>query len=102
MGRRVFQVLSVVLMVGMFVAVAYAAEDGEAEVVKKSWFDLFKSTGMVGILLVLTSMIGTALLIQYMVNLNEVKTPAIHSWLQVTARLARSGEAPDGLRRAGG
>jgi hypothetical protein len=45
----------------------------EAEVVKKSWFDLFKSTGIVGILLVITSMIGTALLIQYMVNMNEVK-----------------------------
>ena len=71
MGRRVTQVLSVVAMVGMFATMAFAQE--EAEIVKKSWFDLFKSTGFVGILLVLTSMIGTALLIQYMVNMNEVK-----------------------------
>src|SRR6185295_17031425 len=56
------------------VTVAYAAQEGgETEVVRKSWFDLFKSTGLVGILLVLTSVIGTALLIQYMVNINETK-----------------------------
>ena len=71
MGRRAMQVFSVLAMVGLFVTLAYAQE--ETEVVKKSWFDLFKSTGLVGILLLLTSMIGTALLIQYMVNLNEVK-----------------------------
>jgi biopolymer transport protein ExbB len=71
MGRRVLQVFSVLAMVGLFVTLAYAQEEGE--VVRKSWFDLFKSTGLVGILLVLTSMIGTALLIQYVVNLNEVK-----------------------------
>jgi len=71
MGRRVLQVFSVVAMVGLFATMAFAQE--EAEVVKKSWFDLFKTTGMVGILLVLTSMVGTALLIQYMVNMNEVK-----------------------------
>jgi len=71
MGRRALQVFSVLAMVGLFTTMAFAQE--EAEVVKKSWFDLFKTTGMVGILLVLTSMIGTALLIQYMVNMNEVK-----------------------------
>jgi biopolymer transport protein ExbB len=71
MGRRALQVFSVVAMVGLFATMAFAQE--EAEIVKKSWFDLFKSTGLVGIMLVITSMIGTALLIQYMVNLNEVK-----------------------------
>src|ERR1041384_4832089 len=71
MGRRALQVFSVVAMVGLFATMAFAQE--EAEVVKKSWFDLFKSTGLVGILLVLTSIIGTALLIQYMVNINETK-----------------------------
>src|SRR5579862_6139889 len=72
MGRRVLQVVSTVVMVGLFVGVAFAQE-GEAEVHTKSWFDLFKSTGLVGILLVLTSMIGTALLIQYILNFNEQK-----------------------------
>ena len=39
-------------MVGLFATMAFAQED-EPEIVKKSWFDLFKSTGFVGILLVL-------------------------------------------------
>ena len=72
MGRRVLQVVSTVAMVALCVGVAFAQE-GEAEVHTKSWFDLFKSTGLVGILLVLTSMIGTAILIQYIVNFNEQK-----------------------------
>jgi biopolymer transport protein ExbB len=71
MGRRVYSVLTTVAMLGIMVGVAFAQE--EAEVHSKSWFDLFKTTGMVGILLVITSMIGTALLIQYMVNMNEQK-----------------------------
>jgi biopolymer transport protein ExbB len=71
MGRRVLQVVSTVALVALCVGVAFAQE--EAEVHTKSWFDLFKSTGLVGILLVLTSMIGTALLIQYIVNFNEQK-----------------------------
>jgi biopolymer transport protein ExbB len=76
MNRRVFQVMCAVLMVAMCFSVCYAAAqegEGDKEVVKKSWFDLFKSTGLVGILLVLTSVIGTALLIQYLVNVNETK-----------------------------
>lgn len=71
MGRRVLQVVSTVALVALCVGIACAQE--EAEVHTKSWFDLFKSTGLVGILLVLTSMIGTALLIQYIVNFNEQK-----------------------------
>jgi biopolymer transport protein ExbB len=74
MNRRVLQVLSVVMMFALCATVAFAAQEGEnAEVHSKSWFDLFKTTGIVGILLVITSMVGTALLIQYMVNFNEVK-----------------------------
>lgn len=72
MGRRAMQVVSTVLMLGVMVGLAFAQE-GEAEVHSKSWWDLFKTTGLVGILLVITSMIGTALLIQYMVNFNEQK-----------------------------
>src|SRR5881394_1622734 len=72
MGRRVLRVVSTVAMVALCVGVAFAQE-GETEVHTKSWFDLFKSTGLVGIMLVLTSMIGTAILIQYIVNFNEQK-----------------------------
>src|SRR5438093_1367398 len=73
--RRVFIASCAMLLVTFCFTVAYAAQEGggETEVVRKSWFDLFKSTGFVGILLVLTSVIGTALLIQYMVNINETK-----------------------------
>lgn len=64
-------VLALVLMVATF---SYAAEGGgEVEVQKKSWWDLFKSTGMVGILLVGCSMIGTALLIQFSVQFTDAK-----------------------------
>jgi biopolymer transport protein ExbB len=69
----VLQVLSMVMMFALCATVAFAAQEENAEVHSKSWFDLFKTTGIVGILLVITSMIGTALLIQYMVNFNEVK-----------------------------
>ena len=72
MNRRVLQVLSMVMVFALCATFAFAQE-GEAEVHSKSWWDLFKTTGIVGILLVITSMIGTALLIQYMVNFNEVK-----------------------------
>ncbi|HXX95203.1 MAG TPA: MotA/TolQ/ExbB proton channel family protein [Planctomycetota bacterium] len=74
MNRRLLQVGCALMLVALCFSVAYAAQEGGEEVVvKKSWFDLFKSTGLVGILLVLTSVIGTALLIQYMVNINETK-----------------------------
>lgn len=74
MHRRVFTACCAMLLVAFCFTVAYAAQEGgDTEVVRKSWFDLFKSTGLVGILLVLTSIIGTALLIQYMVNINETK-----------------------------
>jgi len=71
MVRRTVQVLSTVVIFGAFAAGAFAAEGGQ--VVQKTWLDLFKATGVVGVLLVLTSMVGTAILIQYLVNLNRVK-----------------------------
>jgi len=88
MSRRVSLLLSSVVMVGLVASVAFA-QDGH-EVARKSLWDLLKSTGVVGVLLVLTSMIGTALLIQYLVNLNEVKigNPALLS--EVDALLAEN------------
>jgi len=71
MSRRTVQVLSTVAMLGSLVGAACAGDGAGIE--QKSLWDLFKATGVVGILLVLTSMVGTALLIQYIVNMNAVK-----------------------------
>jgi len=81
MKRRVFDVLWVVALLIFVTGFAYAQEEGGHEVAKKSWFDLFKATGVVGILLVICSLIGTALLIQFMVNFSESKlgNPALMS-----------------------
>ncbi|RPH49472.1 MAG: MotA/TolQ/ExbB proton channel family protein [Planctomycetota bacterium] len=73
MNRRVLQVISVAMLFALCATMAFAQDGETTEVHSKTWWDLFKTTGIVGILLVITSMIGTALLIQYMVNFNEVK-----------------------------
>ena len=66
------KVLGVFLFMVLIGGVAFA-QDGEAEVHSKSLLELFKATGIVGILLVLLSVVGTALLIQYSVNITEPK-----------------------------
>ncbi len=63
-------------LVGLFAALvlagtAFALE--EPNVKKKSWLELFQTTGVVGYLLLGTSMIGTALVIQYGVSLRREK-----------------------------
>jgi biopolymer transport protein ExbB len=80
--------LSFVLMLAVFASVACA--QGASQVVPKNWWDLFQSTGVVGVLLVLTSVVGTALLIQYLVNMSDVKigNPALLS--EVDALLAEN------------
>jgi biopolymer transport protein ExbB len=65
------QGLATLVMLGALVGAAVASDGAGVE--KKSLWDLFKATGVVGILLVLTSMVGTALLIQYLVNMNAAK-----------------------------
>ncbi|HEV8113854.1 MAG TPA: MotA/TolQ/ExbB proton channel family protein [Planctomycetota bacterium] len=59
-------VLAVVLMAGMAMA-------QEPEIQKKSLLQLFEATGAVGYLMVLCSMIGTALVIEHIVNLRREK-----------------------------
>jgi biopolymer transport protein ExbB len=71
MGSRKVLVLATVAMLGTFAGAAGA--DDASGVVQRNWFDLFRATGLVGILLVLTSMVGTALLIQYLVHLNRTR-----------------------------
>ncbi len=74
MNRTVVRALGFALgLLVMVTAAAYCAEGGEAEVHTKSWFDLFKTTGPVGVMIVILSMVGTALLIQYIVQMSNDK-----------------------------
>jgi biopolymer transport protein ExbB len=72
-SRRSLLVAAAVAAALVLAAGLVAAEPaaGTVEVQSKSWFDLFKSTGLVGILLVCLSTMGTALLIQYYVRFKE-------------------------------
>ena len=72
MARQAVRMLVLAGMVTMvlwalFPSDACAAGEGHG----KSWFELFKTTGAVGILLLLCSIIGTALLLQYLITINE-------------------------------
>src|SRR5436190_21833192 len=64
------------LLIGLLVTVvrgspAFGAEEGHGS--KKSILDLFKSTGWVGYLMVLTSIVGTVLAIQNVVEIRMDK-----------------------------
>jgi biopolymer transport protein ExbB len=72
MARQAVRMLVLAGMVtlvvwALFPSDAYAAGEGHG----KSWFELFKTTGPVGVLLLLCSIIGTALLLQYLITINE-------------------------------
>ncbi len=74
MARKLVHMLVLVGMVSLVLWMAFpqAAEaQGEPVAHGKSWFELFKTTGVVGILLLLCSIIGTALLLQYVITINE-------------------------------
>jgi len=61
--------------VGLILSDAAWAQEAAAglEAHSKSWLDLFKATGLVGILLLLLSITGFALVIEHAVNLREDK-----------------------------
>jgi len=79
MRHRMNLALSTVAVLGFLVSTSFAND--ETGVAQKSLFDLFRATGLVGILLVLTSMVGTALLIQFLVNMSarKIGNPALLS-----------------------
>lgn len=52
-----------------FAGLALAQEEGP----KKSWLELFQTTGPVGYMMVITSMAGTALVIEHIVNIRREK-----------------------------
>jgi biopolymer transport protein ExbB len=74
MTRKLVHMLVLAGMVTFVLWMAFPQEafaEGEGGGPGKSWFELFKTTGMVGILLLLCSIIGTALLLQYIITINE-------------------------------
>ena len=75
MAKKALHMLVLAGMV-MFVLWLVSPQDAFAQAAEgehggKSWFELFKTTGAVGILLLLCSIIGTALLLQYIITINE-------------------------------
>src|SRR5262245_18821622 len=70
LSRKKFALLVVFLFVFM---AGIALAQGEPEAKGKSLLELFRATGAVGYLMVLCSMIGTALVIEHSVNLRREK-----------------------------
>ncbi|MCC6742000.1 MAG: MotA/TolQ/ExbB proton channel family protein [Planctomycetia bacterium] len=86
--KKVIAIVALVAFVTFIGAsAAFASDEGE-HVEKKSWFDLFKTTGIVGIMLVLVSVVGTALSIQYAVNLRQEKLGPPHLISELETLLA--------------
>jgi len=56
----------------VFASVAMAAEDASLAP-NKSWFELFQATGLVGYMMVVVSMTGTAFTIEHLVNIRREK-----------------------------
>ncbi len=101
MVRKLMPYVGVVLVICCFAGAAYAMQDPGVDqaVTKKSWFDLFRSTGLVGILLVATSVIGTALLIQFLVTMSESKLEN-HAVLAEVENLLSQGQVDEAYQIA--
>src|SRR2546422_941596 len=74
MTRKTLLCLCLMVAAGLVLAGAlYAQETGGVLAHKKTWFELFRQTGIVGILLLLLSIGGFSLVIEHMVNLRNEK-----------------------------
>ncbi len=82
-------------------SICVAAEGGsaEVEVASKSWWDLFKQTGIVGVLLAILSMVGTSLLLQYQFRFTEAKL-GNPEFLQHVEGLLVDGRADEAFQMA--
>jgi biopolymer transport protein ExbB len=70
--RKKFAILAAFAVV-FLAGVALAQEDPFHSAPKKSWLELFQATGVVGYLMVLCSMTGTAFVIEHAVNIRREK-----------------------------
>lgn len=68
-SKKLFIAILAILFVGVMLAPGAFAEDAHAK--GRSLWDLFKSTGPVGVLLVMLSIAGTAISIQYGIEIKE-------------------------------
>jgi biopolymer transport protein ExbB len=73
MTPRQKKLLSLAVVALVVLAGTAMAEDAFHTTPKKSWWELFQSTGFVGWLMVATSMTGTALVIEHLVNIRREK-----------------------------
>ncbi|MBI1850774.1 MAG: MotA/TolQ/ExbB proton channel family protein [Planctomycetes bacterium] len=71
-NRKALLISLALLFLFVVAPIAFGAE-GEPNIQKKSWLQLFETTGFVGILMLVVSMIGTALVIENSVNLRREK-----------------------------
>jgi len=72
---RPYKTVGAAALTLLLLASAASAQEGKN---KKSWFELFKTTGLVGYLMLTCSVVGTTLVIEHMVNLRREKVaPAI-------------------------
>ncbi|HEY3225503.1 MAG TPA: MotA/TolQ/ExbB proton channel family protein [Planctomycetota bacterium] len=101
MLRKLVPYFSVAAVMACVAGTAYAMQEGGGDqaVVRHTWFDLFRSTGLVGILLVITSMIGTALLIQFLVTMSESKLEN-HAVLAEVENLLSQGQVDEAYQIA--
>lgn len=80
MSRRVHAVLFLLVFFVLTTGVVYA-QDEAVEVQKRSLFNMIQAGGLIGYMIILLSVIGLALMIQYVVNINQQKmgNPALLS-----------------------
>ena len=61
------------LLVFLIPSPVFALQEGEGEGPKKTWLELFETTGPVGYLMLFVSVIGTTLVIEHIVSLRREK-----------------------------
>src|ERR1043165_2170891 len=83
---------------------AFAQEAGTAEVHKKSMLQLFQSTGLVGWLMVVVSIAGTALTIEHFINIKREKIapPEVTEELSALLQEGNYDEAQEVAENGGG
>lgn len=81
------------------IGVPLFAQEESGHGATKSWFDLFRATGTVGILLLCCSMIGTSLLIMYILAIQErkLRNPEVFAEIE---DLLSSGKVEDAYATA--
>src|SRR5690242_20269516 len=86
-SRKTLFVALALVALAVLTQTAFAQEAGGAESHKKSVLQLFQSTGLVGWLMVLVSISGTALTIEHFINIKREKLSPPEVTEELTALL---------------